>query len=249
MSSRSGEIKSESAAVKSSEKAPEKKGEDIMHEFLQVKDREKWKFFMGKLGKKDSDVLKSLLLSSDLESDKKSTCKRGHEKEETDSDEVKKPKATWRSKQKEQKVDNPVILIDSDAPKIKEEEEDKPKKDAENPQNKNSEPESKEQDKPNKDAEKPKIKEEGEKSEIKKEKNGSVEDTKPKIKKEKEKEKVEKEYFIYINGEKCLVRLVTGDEKPEDDGNDSDTSVKEEKQPKTLKAFYTVSDSDDNDEK
>ena len=62
---------------------------------------------------------------------------------------------------------------------------------------------------------------------------------------------MEKEYFIYINGEKCLVRLVTGDGKPAkiDDGDDTDTSVKEEKQPKTLKAFYTVSDSDDNDEK
>ena len=34
-----------------------------MHEFLQVKDREKWKYFVGKLGKKESDVLKSLLLS------------------------------------------------------------------------------------------------------------------------------------------------------------------------------------------
>ena len=51
-----------------------------MCEFLQVKDREKWKFFMGKLGKKDSDVLKSLLLSSDSESDKKSTRKKGTRK-------------------------------------------------------------------------------------------------------------------------------------------------------------------------
>ena len=60
---------------------------------------------------------------------------------------------------------------------------------------------------------------------------------------------MEKEYFIYINGEKHLVRLITGDEKPEDDRDDSDTSVKEEKQPKMLKAFYMVSDSDDNDKK
>ena len=189
------------------------------------------------------------MLSSDSDSDRKATRKRGHEKEDTDSDEQRKPKASRRSKQIEQKADNPVIAIDSDEPKIKEE--DKPKKkDAEKVKSKNSEPKIKEADTPKqKDGEKLKIKQEGKKPEIKKEKNGSVEDTQPTIKKEKE--KVEKEYFIYINGEKRLVRLVTGDGKPEkiDDGDDTDTSVKEEKQPKTLKAFYTVSDSDDNDEK
>ena len=98
MSSRSGDIRSESATVKISEKGPENKGEDIMHEFLQVKDRKKWKYFVDKLGKKNSDVLKSLLLSSDSDSDRKATCERGHEKEDTDSDEQRKPKASQRSK-------------------------------------------------------------------------------------------------------------------------------------------------------
>ena len=245
MSSRSGE----SGKVKTSEKVQENKGEDIMREFLEVKDRKKWKYFVDKLGKKDSEVLKSLLFSSDSDSDRKLTLKRGHQKEDTDSDEVRKPKASRRSKRIEQKADNPIIAIDSDEPKIKEE--DKPKKkDGEKPKSKNSEPKIKEEDKPKKkDGEKPKIKQEGEKPEIKKEKNGSVEDTQPKIKTEKE--TVEKEYFIYINGEKHLVRLVSGDEKPEqvDDGDNSDTSVKEEKQPKTLKAFYMAYDSDDNEEK
>ena len=61
----------------------------------------------------------------------------------------------------------------------------------------------------------------------------------PNQKIKKEKEKVEKEYFIYINGEKRLVRLVSGDAKPEqvDDGDNSDTSVKETEATKNPQSF------------
>ena len=85
------------------------------------------------------------------------------------------------------------------------------------------------------------------KPKIKKEKNG----TQVQVKKEKteEKKEVDKEYFVFINGEKRLVRLVTEEDKREPTVNDSDSSIKETKQPKTLKPFYTVSDSDDNEEK
>ena len=152
-----------------------------MREFLEVKDRKKWKYFVDKLGKKDSDVLKSLLLSSDSDSDRKSTRKRGHQKEDTD--EVRKPKASQRRKWIEQKADNPIIAIDSDEPKIKEE--DKPKKkDVEKPKSKNSEPKIKEEDKPKKkDGEKPKMKQEGEKPEIKKEKMAQLKIPNQKLKK------------------------------------------------------------------
>ena len=85
------------------------------------------------------------------------------------------------------------------------------------------------------------------KPKIKKEKNG----TQVQVKKEKteEKKEVDKEYFIFINGEKWLVRLVTEEDQREPTVNDSDSSIKETKQPKTLKPFYTVSDSDENEEK
>ena len=45
------------------------------------------------------------------------------------------------------------------------------------------------------------------------------------------------------------MRLVTEEDKREPTANDSDSSIKETKQPKTLKPFYTVSDSDKNEEK
>ena len=53
---------------------------------------------------------------------------------------------------------------------------------------------------------------------------------------------------MYINGEKQLVCLVTSDSK-QTQNDDSDSSIKETKMPKTLKPFYTVSDSDENEEK
>ena len=45
------------------------------------------------------------------------------------------------------------------------------------------------------------------------------------------------------------MRLVTEKDQREQRVNDSDLSIKETKQPKTLKPFYTVSDSDENEEK
>ena len=60
---------------------------------------------------------------------------------------------------------------------------------------------------------------------------------------------MDKEYFVFINGEKQLVRLVTEEDKREPAANDSDLSIKETKQPKTLKPFYTVSDLDENEKK
>ena len=45
------------------------------------------------------------------------------------------------------------------------------------------------------------------------------------------------------------MRLVTEEDQREPTVNDSDSSIKETKQPKTLKPFYTVSDSDENEEK
>ena len=81
---------------------------------------------------------------------------------------------------------------------------------------------------------------------IKKEKNGNQ----VQVKKEKteEKQEVDKEYFVFINGEKQLVRVVTEQDRKQTE-NESDSSIKEGKQPKTLKPFYTVSDSDENEEK
>ena len=43
--------------------------------------------------------------------------------------------------------------------------------------------------------------------------------------------------------------LVTEEDKREPTANDSDSSIKETKQPKTLKSFYTVSDSEENEDK
>ena len=45
------------------------------------------------------------------------------------------------------------------------------------------------------------------------------------------------------------MRLVTEEDQREPTVNDSDSSIKETKQPKTLEPFYTVSDSDENEEK
>ena len=45
------------------------------------------------------------------------------------------------------------------------------------------------------------------------------------------------------------MRLVTEEDKGEPTANDSDSSIKETKQPKTLKPFYTMSDLDENEEK
>ena len=71
------ETKKEKEKPKSGESAPKQVGEDIMREFLESKDKEKWKFFVNKLEKKDSDALRSLLLSgSGSESEKEKSKKK-----------------------------------------------------------------------------------------------------------------------------------------------------------------------------
>ena len=67
----------------------EKNVEEIMQDFLEEKDKEKWHYFIDKLGKKDSTVLKWLLLSKsdDSQSDGKKHSKHKHE-EESESDGV-----------------------------------------------------------------------------------------------------------------------------------------------------------------
>ena len=67
----------------------EKNVEEIMQDFLEQKDKEKWHYFVDKLGKKDSAVLKRLLLSKsdDSESNGKKHPKRECE-EESESDGV-----------------------------------------------------------------------------------------------------------------------------------------------------------------
>ena len=74
-------------------KTGEKKGknvEEIMQDFLEEKDKEKWHYFIDKLGKKDSAVLKWLLLSkSDEDSESNGKKHPKHEcKEESESDGV-----------------------------------------------------------------------------------------------------------------------------------------------------------------
>ena len=82
------------------------------------------------------------------------------------------------------------------------------------------------------------------KPQVKKEKDAEI-----KVKEEKSEtqngddEDKDKYYFMYINGVKKLIKMVTED--IESDENASDSSIKEAKVPKTLKQFYSVSDSDD----
>ena len=58
------------------------------------------------------------------------------------------------------------------------------------------------------------------------------------------KSEVLQEYYVLINGVKTLVRVVDEGETIKKE-NDSDTSISEQKVPKTLKPLYTVSDDDD----
>ena len=60
-------------------------------------------------------------------------------------------------------------------------------------------------------------------------------------------ENKDKYYFMYLNGTKKLIKVVTEDIAS--DGYASDSSIKEAKIPKTLKQFYSVSDSDEDKEK
>ena len=217
----------------------EKNVEEIMQDFLEEKDNEKWHYFVDKLGKRDSALLKRLLLSKcdeDSESDGRKHPKRECE-EGSESDCVIKEKVPRRSERtKQQKIEE----TDSDSQKLKS------RRKKETPMKKPSKNIKVEVIDSDSGEKKRRKQEDDVKNKIKKEKNGNQ----VQVKKEKteEKQEVDKEYFVFINGEKQLVRVVTEQDRKQTE-NESDSSIKEAKQPKTLKPFYTVSDSDENEEK
>ena len=224
--------------VKTEKEKKETMPDDIMRKFLEEKDEKKWSFFVDKLQKKDANVLKRLLTNTSEEESESSgqevpKKKIKKEKENTDSESDGKKGKPKKKKGVKSEIKSIVISdSDSNGKKPKKEnngsDEDKPKKEDNNkPQNPAVKPEVK-----------PKVK--VEKSEVKSE-NGNV-------KIEKGKEDLQKEYYVFINGEKRLVRLVAEDSKGDTD-HESDSSIKETKKPKTLKPFYTVSDSDESDDK
>ena len=157
-----GEIKVKTGGKK------EKNVEEIMQDFLEEKDKEKWHYFIDKLGKKDSAVLKWLLLSKsdDSESDGKKHPK--HEcKEESESDGV-RTKVLQRSEHtKPQKIED----SDSDSQTLK-----SCRKTPVNKPSKNIKVEVIDSD----SGEKKPIKKEADDTPVKK-----INDVKPKIKKEK----------------------------------------------------------------
>ena len=88
----------------------------------------------------------------------------------------------------------------------------------------------------------------------KKDKNGKSEDQKNSKSQDQKKGKSEEQendengdkvFYVMINGKKNLVKVVSEDVQ---DG-DSDCSITEQKVPKTLKPFYSVSDSEDDKKK
>ena len=88
----------------------------------------------------------------------------------------------------------------------------------------------------------------------KKDKNGKSEDQKNGKSRDKKKGKSEEQrndengdkvFYVMINGKKNLVKVVSEDVQD----RDSDCSISEQKVPKTLKPFYSVSDSDDDKKK
>ena len=250
-------------------------GEEIMRQFLKERDESKWTFFVDKLGKKDSDVLKRLLLSkgdSECESDSKSKPEK-RKYSDTDSDE--KVRRSER-KRKERKIEI-VKVEDSDSSDSKKKKgkktEDKPGKFEDGDAKKKKE--TKNEDKPikidNEDSGKKKktaVKVEDSDSDTKKKKEKKTEEKPVKVEssdtdgknvkkvkkensgdvKDEKEEKLEKEYYVFINGKKQLVRLISEDERLQPDC-ESDSSIKEDKLPKTLKPFYSVSSSDENDTK
>ena len=243
-------------------------GEEIMRQFLKEKDESKWSFFVDKLGKKDSDVLKRLLLSkgdSECESDSKSKPEK-RKYSDTDSDE--KVRRSER-KRKERKIE--ILKVeDSDSSDSKKKKgkktEDKPGKFEDGDAKKKKE--TKNEDKPIKIEKKAVVKVEDSDSDTKKKKGKKTEEKPVKVEssdtdgknvkkvkkensgdvKEEKEEKLEKEYYVFINGKKQLVRLISEDERLQPEC-ESDSSIKEDKLPKTLKPFYSVSSSDENDAK
>ena len=223
--------------------------------FSRKKIRKNGTILFGKLGKKDSAVLKQLLLfksDEDSESDGRKYPKREREEEsESDSVRAKVPQRSEHEPTKPQKIED----SDSDSQKLKlcrkterKKEETPMKMPSKNIKVEIIDSDSGEKKPRKQEADDTPVKKiDDVKPKIKKEKNG----TRVQVKKETKKEtkEVDKEYFVFINGEKWLVQLVTEEDKREPIANDSDSSIKETKQPKTLKPFYTVSDLDENEEK
>ena len=146
----------------------EKNVEEIMQDFLEEKDKEKWHYFVDKLGKKDSAILKWLLLSKsdDSESDGKKHPKHEHE-EESESDGVRTKVPRWSERTKPQKIED----SDSDSQKLKSR-----RKTPVNKPSKNIKVEVIDSD----SGEKKPIKKEADDTPVKK-----IDDVKPKIKKDK----------------------------------------------------------------
>ena len=79
----------------------EKNVEETMQDFLEEKDKEKWHYFVDKLGKKDSTVLKWLLLSKSDGSEcdgKKHPKHKRKEESESESVRTKVPQRSERTK-------------------------------------------------------------------------------------------------------------------------------------------------------
>ena len=180
--------------------------EEIMQDFLEEKDKEKWHYFIDKLGKKDSAVLKQLLLSKsdeDSESDGRKHPKRECE-EESASDSVRAKVPQISEHTKPQKIED----SDSDSQKLKsrrkterKKEETSVKKPSKNIKVEVIDSDSGEKKQRKQEADDRPVKKINDvKSKIKKEKNG----TQVQVKKEKKEEtkEVDKEYFVFINGEK-----------------------------------------------
>ena len=212
----------------------------IMKRFFDEKDDEKWNFFIDKLGKRDTSVLKKLLSKcnpssseSDVEKQKGGTMKKEKAKQQKPDDgsgeSVEEVPASKVKKENEKKK-KVKPEIKKEVKNEKNEEENVPVK-SEN----------------GKKAQGGKKTADG-KSTKKKSKTESDNNADPEQGQELKKQsgKMVQEYYVVINDVKTLVRVVAEEDKDSSKGgSDTDTSIKEQKCPRMLKGLYTVSDTDD----
>ena len=212
----------------------------IMKRFFDEKDDEKWNFFIDKLGKRDTSVLKKLLSKcnpssseSDVEKQKGGTMKKEKAKQQKPDDgsgeSVEEVPASKVKKENEKKK-KVKPEIKKEVKNEKNEEENVPVK-SEN----------------GKKAQGGKKTADG-KSTKKKSKTESDNNADPEQGQEVKKQSgnMVQEYYVVINDVKTLVRVVAEEDKDSSKGgSDTDTSIKEQKCPKMLKGLYTVSDTDD----
>ena len=244
---------------------PEEEHLSIMKRFLDEKDESKWNFFVDKLGKKDSSVLKRLLSkcttsSSESEPEKKKRkdtdsngeLKKSHKDAEKGADSKKSEKNGGSKKSEKDGVS-------------KKSEKDADSKKSEKTQNlceKDAHPEKSENDDSKSDQKKEQNGSESKSDDIVKSGKGLKTEPKDGVrtvsKKKKKKGKgdgsegetsggkseVLQEYYVLINNVKTLVRVVDEGETIKKE-TDSDTSISEQKVPKTLKPLYTVSDDEE----